>query len=154
MTCTPTSGARASRICSCPPGSWPARLLAATGRFWWRRLGTVRLKIWTASRRRYGTPCYGPPAGPDARGYVYGSGGQSTRNRRQTGSGLLVVLVLDAEVVLGLLLALLELAVVLAVGLALGELLRLVEALVGYVGVLAGEVLRFVHPVRHGSPFP
>src|SRR6516164_2656937 len=66
----------------------------------------------------------------------------------------LVVLVLDAEVVLGLLLAGLDLAVVLSARLLPGHLGGLVHALVCYVRVLAGELLRLVHEFRHGFSFP
>src|SRR6185312_898356 len=65
---------------------------------------------------------------------------------------LLVVLVLDAEVVLDLLLARLDLAVVLPAGLLAGHLRGLVQTLVRLLGVLARELLRLVHEFRHASP--
>src|SRR6185437_10266591 len=65
---------------------------------------------------------------------------------------LLVVLVLDAEVVLGLLLARLDLAVVLPARLLAGHLRGLVQTLIRLLGVLARELLRLVHEFRHGFP--
>ena len=55
---------------------------------------------------------------------------------------------------LGLLLPGLDLAVELPAGLLLGSLLGLIETLVHNVGVLASELLRLVHEIRHGSSSP
>src|SRR5436305_13811352 len=69
---------------------------------------------------------------------------------------VLLVLVLDAEVVLGLVLAGLDLAVVLVAGLVANEVRGLVEGLIGLLVVVAGEVLGLVShltEVRHGAPY-
>src|ERR1700759_189478 len=69
---------------------------------------------------------------------------------------VLLVLVLDAEEVLGLVLAGLNLAVVLVPGLVAGEVRGLVERLVGLLVVVAGEVLGLVShltEVRHGASY-
>ena len=65
---------------------------------------------------------------------------------------ILIVLILDAEVVLDLLLARLDLAVVLPARLLAGHLRSLVQTLVRLLGVLARELLRLVHEFRHDSP--
>src|SRR5580704_6013278 len=67
---------------------------------------------------------------------------------------VLVALLVRAQETLGLLLGTLDLAVELAAGLVLGDLLGLVQPLVHHVTVLAGEILRLVHPIRHGLSFP
>src|SRR5580704_962513 len=67
---------------------------------------------------------------------------------------VLVALLVRAQEALGLLLGTLDLAVELPAGLALGGLLGLVQALVHVVGVLAGEILRLIHKIRHGLFFP
>src|SRR5579859_2982911 len=68
---------------------------------------------------------------------------------------LVLVLVLDAEVALGLVLAGPELAAVLVAGLVVSEVGGLVEGLVGLLVVVAGEVLGLVShltEVRHSAP--
>jgi len=66
----------------------------------------------------------------------------------------LLTLLARTHVAFGLLLSALDLAVELSACLVLYVLRSLVQALVHDVGVIVGEILRFVHPVWHGSPFP
>jgi hypothetical protein len=66
----------------------------------------------------------------------------------------LLALLVHTHVAFGLLLSALDLAVELPSCLVLYVLRSLVQALVHDVGVIVGEILRFVHPVWHGSPFP
>jgi hypothetical protein len=66
----------------------------------------------------------------------------------------LLALLAYTHVAFGLLLSALDLAVELPACFVLYLLRSLVQALVHDVGVIVGEILRFVHPVWHGSPFP
>jgi hypothetical protein len=66
----------------------------------------------------------------------------------------LLALLARTHVAFGLLLSALDLAVELPSCFVLYVLRSLVQALVHDVGVIVGEILRFVHPVWHGSPFP
>ena len=67
---------------------------------------------------------------------------------------LTLALLVYTHVAFGLLLSALDLAVELPPCLVLYVLRSLVQALVHDVGVIVGEILRFVHPIWHGSPFP
>jgi hypothetical protein len=67
---------------------------------------------------------------------------------------LTLALLVYTHVAFGLLLSALDLAVELPSCFVLYVLRSLVQALVHDVGVIVGEILRFVHPIWHGSPFP
>jgi hypothetical protein len=67
---------------------------------------------------------------------------------------VLLALLARTHVAFGLLLSALDLAVEPSACLVVYVLRSLVQALVHDVGVIVGEILRFVHPVWHGSSFP